>query len=238
MRFAEPLFPGRLVKRYKRFLADIVLEDGQEITAHCANPGSMLGIAIEGARVWVSHHNTKKRKLPFSWEFVEIDNVLVPVNTTNPNKIVKEALNAKLIPEFTGYETVRSEVKYGEEGSRIDFLLSGGRRMEDCYLEVKNVHLSRQAGLAEFPDSVTVRGAKHLRELSRVKRTGARTVLLFVVQRGDCTKFSPAADLDSNYGAAFAEAIDAGVEALCYDCEITLEEAVLRKPLEMDLERL
>jgi len=235
MLLPSPLRTGRLVKRYKRFLADIALDDGRAVTAHCANPGSMLGVAIEGAKVWAHEHGDPNRKLAFSWELIELDGVLVPVNTTNPNKIAFEAVEAGVIPELSGYKEIAREVKYGEK-SRIDLLLSGGRRKEPCYVEVKNVHLSRSAGLAEFPDSVTARGAKHLEELSRIVAGGGRAVMLFVVQRGDCRRFRPAADLDPAYAKALKSAISKGVEALCYDCEITTREVVLRKPLEIELE--
>ena len=235
MRFPSPLLSGRLVRRYKRFLADITLDDGREITAHCANPGSMLGVAIEGAPVWVSEHQDKKRKLPFSWQLVDIGGVLIPVNTSNPNRIIDEALRDGVIPELDGYEETRREVKYGEK-SRIDFLLEDPRKGA-CYVEVKNVHLSRTPGLAEFPDSVTARGAKHLRELMAVKEAGARAVMLFVAQRSDCRRFRPADDLDPAYGRALREAAAAGVELLCYDCEVTTAEVVLRRALEIDLEQ-
>lgn len=236
MRLPSPLLTGTLVKRYKRFLADIELDDGKTITAHCANPGSMLGVAVEGSRVWVSEHHGKGRKLPYSWELVEIEKTLIPVNTSNPNKIAWEAIEASVIPELTGYGEMRREVKYGE-ASRIDLLLEGGRRKKPCYVEIKNVHLSRQKGIAEFPDSVTKRGAKHLEELAGMVRGGARAVMLFIVQRGDCRLFRAAADLDPGYAEALEIACKAGVETLCYDCEVTLSEVVLRKPLEMQLER-
>lgn len=235
MRFPSPLLKGRLVKRYKRFLADIALDDDREITAHCANPGSMIGVAQEGARVWVSEHHGTKRKLPYSWEIVEIGKTLIPVNTSNPNKIAAEAIEAGAIPELAGYADMRREVKYGE-ASRVDLLLEGGRRRKPCYVEIKNVHLSREAGLAEFPDSVTKRGAKHLVELGSVAAQGARAVMLFVVQRSDCRAFRPAADLDPAYAKTLTEAVNAGVETLCYDCEVTTSEVVLRKALEIQLE--
>lgn len=236
MRLPSPLKTGRLVQRYKRFLADIALDDGREVVAHCANPGSMLGVGAAGARVWVHEHGDAKRKLAFSWELVEIGGVLIPVNTTNPNRIALEAIEANVIPELAGYADIAREVKYGT-GSRIDLLLSGGRRRHPCYVEIKNVHMSRTAGLAEFPDSVTARGAKHLEELSRIaQEANARAVMLFVVQRGDCRRFAPAADLDPAYAKALKSAAAAGVETLCYDCEITTSEAVLRKALEIDLE--
>ena len=236
MKFSPPLVRGTLVKRYKRFLSDIILDDGREATAHCANPGSMMGVAIEGARVWVHEHGDKKRKLAFSWELVEVDQTLIPINTTNPNRIVAEAVEKGVIPELAGYGDMAREVKYGE-GSRIDLLLSdSSSRKKPCYVEIKNVHLSRQPGLAEFPDSVTKRGAKHLAELARVAAHGDRAVMLFVVQRGDCRRFAPAADLDPAYAEALKQAVSAGVELLCYDCEITTAEIVLRKALEIELE--
>ncbi|MFQ5564579.1 MAG: DNA/RNA nuclease SfsA [Parvularculaceae bacterium] len=230
MRFPPALHRGRLVRRYKRFLADMVLEDGAEITAHCANPGSMMGVAPEGATVWVSAHHGKGRKLPWSWELVEIDGALVAINANNPNRIAYESIAAGAIPELSGYAEVRREVKYGR-ASRIDLLLEGGRRRKPCYVEVKNVHLVREPGLAEFPDSVTARGAKHLVELTEQANDGARAVMLFIVQRGDCRRFRPAADLDPAYAQGLAAAVAAGIEVLCYDCAVTTEEVVLRRAL-------
>ncbi len=236
MRLPQPLLPGRLVKRYKRFLADIALDDGREVTAHCANPGSMLGVAIEGARVWAHEHGNPNRKLGFSWEMVEADDTLIPINTANPNHIALEAIEAGVIPELTGYAQIRREVKYGD-ASRIDLYLEGGRRGKPCYVEVKNVHLSRAPRLAEFPDSVTARGMKHLKELEAVVAAGRRAVMLFIVQRSDCARFTTAADLDPGYARALNSAAAAGVELLCYDCEVTTSEIVLRKPLDIQLDR-
>jgi sugar fermentation stimulation protein A len=239
MRLPTPLVKGRLIRRYKRFLADLLLDDGRKVTAHCANPGSMLGVAEEGARIWAHEHGDPKRKLAFSWELVEIGETLIPVNTTNPNKIALEAVSSGIIPELAGYGDIAREVKYGGN-SRIDLLLSGAKSgkglKKPCYVEVKNVHLSRRPGLAEFPDSVTARGAKHLAELSKITAEGARAVMLFIVQRSDCARFSPAADLDQAYAKALKSAVSAGVETLCYDCEVTVSEVVLRKALEIDLE--
>lgn len=236
MRLPTPLLSGKLVKRYKRFLAEIALDDGRIITAHCANPGSMLGVAIEGAPVWVHEHGNKNRKLAFSWELIDLNGTLIPINTTNPNKIAREAVEAGLIPELSNYTDISAEVKYGE-ASRIDLLLSGGRHHKPCYVEIKNVHLSRKAGLAEFPDSVTKRGTKHLEELTKIAVGGAaRAVMLFIVQRGDCQRFSPAEDIDPSYGNALKSAAFFGVETLCYDCEVTTSEVVLRKALPIELE--
>ncbi len=228
MKFPSPLRPGRLIKRYKRFLADIDL-DGETVTAHVANPGSMIGVATPGARAWLSTTDNPARKLKHSLEIVEADGTLVAINTSNPNTIVAEAVEAGAIPELTGYPSRRREIKYGVN-SRIDFLLEADGRAP-CFVEVKNVHLSRRPGLAEFPDSVTARGAKHLRELAAVAGQGARAVQLFVVQRRDCDVFTLAADLDPAYAAAFAAARAAGVEALCHACDVDLDGVRLTRPL-------
>lgn len=222
MKFQEPLIAGRLVKRYKRFLADVILdEDGSEVTAHCANPGSMLGLKDPGARVWLSESDNPKRKLRYSWEVIEADDALVGINTGHPNKLVEEALVAGRIPTLSGFQTLRREVKYGKN-SRIDILLEGAGA-DLTYIEVKNVHLMREPGLAEFPDSVTARGAKHLAELSDMVREGHKAVMVFLVQRPDCDRFSLARDIDPNYAAAFDAARDAGVETFVLGCAVTCE---------------
>lgn len=214
-----PLKRGTLIRRYKRFLADIALDTGEEITAHCPNPGSMLGLNASGVRVWVSRSDNPKRKLAHTWEVVEIEGgVLAGINTNRPNKLVAEALAAGTIPTLTGYD-VRPEVKY-REGSRIDFLLTAPDR-PDCYLEVKNVHMMREPGLAEFPDCVTKRGAKHMNDLAAMRAEGHRAVVLFAVQMTDCDRFAPAADIDPGYAAAFRRAVEAGVEALCHACDFS-----------------
>ena len=229
---------GVLLRRYKRFLADIRLEDGREITAHCANPGSMLAVAVPGSEVWVSESADKSRKLKHSWVLTRLGRTLVPINTTNPNRIVREALEADRIPELGGFQTLRPEVKYGEN-SRIDFLIEDPAQFSRTYVEVKNVHLVRIPGLAEFPDSQTKRGAKHLEELMKIVASGARAVMLFVVQRNDCLRLRPADELDPGYGAKLREAAQNGVELLCYDCEVTLERVTLRRrlPIELDFAR-
>lgn len=229
MRFSSPLVSGRLVKRYKRFLADVILDSGEAVTAHCANPGSMLGLREPGARVFLSLSDNPARKLKYSWEIVEADGALVGINTAHPNGLVEEALTARLIPELAGFSGLRREVKYGRN-SRIDILLEGsdGRPV---YVEVKNVHLMRQAGLAEFPDSVTARGAKHLVEMGDMVAEGARAAMVYLVQRPDCDRLSFAADIDPAYAAAFLAAKARGVEAYAIGCRVTPEEIVAERPV-------
>jgi sugar fermentation stimulation protein A len=225
MRFVSPLVPATLIRRYKRFLADVRLPSGEEVTAHVANPGAMTGLAAPGARVWLSRSDNPKRKLAMSWELVEVDLgagiELVGVNTGHPNGLVAAALAAGLIPELAGYATARREVRYGKN-SRVDLLLEDPARAA-CYVEIKNVHLMRQAGLAEFPDAVTARGAKHLDELAAMVAAGHRAVMLFLIQIGSARRFTLAADIDPTYAQAFARARAAGVEAIAYRCAITSE---------------
>jgi sugar fermentation stimulation protein A len=229
MRFASELVPATLIRRYKRFLADVELADGSLITAHVANPGAMTGLQQPGARVWLSRSASATRKLPYSWELIEADfgagMELVGVNTAHPNTIVAEALAENAVPELADYATIRREVKYGEN-SRVDFLLEDPRR-PSCYLEVKNVHLMRRPGLAEFPDSVTARGAKHLDELAVMAKAGLRAVMLFVIQMESARSFTLARDIDPGYGRAFDRAMAAGVEALAYQCRLQQHEIVL-----------
>ncbi len=221
MNFGKPLIRGRLVKRYKRFLADVVLDSGEEITAHCANPGSMLGLNAPGSLVYLSRSDNPARKLAWSWEIIEADGALVGISTAHPNRLVEEALLAGLIPELSGFADLRREVKYGKN-SRIDILLEGADGGL-TYVEVKNVHLMRQAGLAEFPDSVTARGAKHLVELEDMVRAGHRAVMVYLVQRPDCSELDFAADIDPAYAAALRQAMAGGVEAHAIGCEVTPE---------------
>ncbi|MEK0164769.1 MULTISPECIES: DNA/RNA nuclease SfsA [unclassified Phaeobacter] len=222
MRFQTPLLPATLIRRYKRFLADCQLPDGREITAHCANPGSMMGLADPGSTVWLEPNDDPKKKLKYGWRLVEVaGGTLVGVDTSVPNRALKSALEARQIAALSAYETVRAEVKYAEK-SRIDFLLSQPG-LPDCYVEVKSVTLSRQPGLAEFPDSVTARGAKHLGNLADMCRSGHRAVLLYLVQRGDCERFQIAGDIDPTYAAAWDAAAAAGVERLVIATRITPE---------------
>ncbi len=222
MQFASPLVRGRLIKRYKRFLADVKLDSGKTITASCANTGSMLGLLHDGVPVWLSEHDSPTRKYRHTWEMVENDMgdgpILVGINTAHPNKIVAEAIEAKRVKPLAGYETQKREVKYGQN-SRIDILLEDPKKGR-CYVEIKNVHLSRKTGTAEFPDSVTTRGAKHLRELSDMVREGHRAVMVYLIQRGDAKRFSLADDVDPDYADAFALAREAGVEAIAYRCAL------------------
>lgn len=222
MRFPTPLIPATLIKRYKRFLADCRLEDGREITAHCANPGSMMGLAEPGMRVWLEPNDDPKKKLKYGWRLVEHTNGnFTGVDTSVPNRALKAALEAHEIAEFAAYSEVQAEVKYGQN-SRIDFLLTDAK-LPRCYVEVKSVTLSRQPGLAEFPDSVTARGTKHLRELAAMAEAGHRAVMLYLVQRTDCDRFALAADIDPAYAAEFETAHAKGVERLVIGTTITPE---------------
>ena len=233
MRFPAPLLPAILVRRYKRFLADVELPSGETVTVHCANPGSMIGLNVAGARVWLSKSANPKRKLAHSWELIEVDfgggAELVGINTGHPNALAGEAIAAGLIPELAGYTTIRREVKYGK-GSRVDFLLEAPDR-PPSYVEIKNVHLMRQPGLAEFPDAVTKRGAKHLGELGDMVAAGSRAVMLFLIQIGSARRFKLARDIDPAYGAAFDAARAMGVEALAYRCGITREGIEVVEPV-------
>ncbi len=222
-----PLVSGTLVKRYKRFLADIQLADGSLVTAHCPNSGSMKGCALPGSRVWLSRSDNPKRKLPLTWELVEADGYLAGINTGLPNRLTREAIENGTIAELQGYDTIRPEVSYGER-SRIDLLLEGQRGR--CFVEVKNVTLV-EGERALFPDAVTTRGQKHLNELMRVVREGERGVIFFTVQRGDGLSVSPADGIDPEYGRLLRLALLNGVEALAYRALVTPEEIRLTERL-------
>ena len=232
MQFERPLLPGLLIRRYKRFLADVELDGGETVTAHCPNPGSMLGLSDSGLKVWLSRSDNPKRKLAYSLELVELDSGLVGINTGHPNKLAAEAIEAGQIPALAGYGQMRREVRYGRN-SRIDILLQHDER-PDCYVEVKNVHLLRRPGLAEFPDSVTARGAKHLEELGDVVEAGGRAVSLYLVQRSDCSRFALASDIDPGYATAFARAAGRGVESLCYACSVSPERIEVTEKLPIE----
>jgi sugar fermentation stimulation protein A len=221
MLWPQPMAHGRLVSRYKRFFADVILDDGRPVTAHCPNPGAMLGLNTPGFGAWVSAADGAKRKLPWTLELVEVDGVLVGINTLHPNRLVAEALAENALAELAGYDVHRREVRMGE-ASRVDFVLEMAGRPR-CWLEVKNVHLRRTGTLAEFPDCIAARSARHLRELSARVAEGDRAVQLFVIQRTDCDAFSACADLDPAYAAGLDVAADAGVEVLAYACDIALD---------------
>jgi sugar fermentation stimulation protein A len=233
MRFGTPLIPAMLARRYKRFLADVMLESGEMLTVHVPNPGAMTGLARPYSRVWLSDSDNPMRALRYTWELVETDlgsgPEVVGVNTVQPNLLTAEALGTALIPELRDYPTVRREVKYGVN-SRTDFLLEDPKR-PSCYLEVKNVHLMRRPRLAEFPDSVTARGAKHLDELAAMADGGARSVLLFVIQISSAERFSVARDIDSAYAAAFDRARAKGVEMLAWRCKLNVEGIEIAAPV-------
>ena len=226
MKFDPPLTQARLERRYKRFFADVCLADNTVVTVHCPNPGSMMGLAQPGWRVWLSRHSNPKRKLPWSWEVVETDTgVLVGVHTSRANDLVHEALLERNIRELSGFRNIEREVRVSEK-SRVDFLLTEPK----TYVEVKSVTLSRSSGLAEFPDAKTMRGVRHLKELSNLVAQGHRAVMLYVVQREDCEIFAFAEDIDPAYSNAMKEGVRAGVEILCYKCAIsTTGIRVLRK---------
>jgi sugar fermentation stimulation protein A len=227
MRFREPLLGATLVRRYKRFLADVTLDDGTALTAHCPNTGSLLGCHSPGSRVWLSRSDNPKRKYAYTWELVEVaGGVLVGVNTGRSNALVREAIESGIIGELTGYDEIRAEVRYGEERSRVDFLLT--KDGSACYLEVKNVTAAVEEGVAMFPDAVSTRGTRHLRELiATLRDSGRRAVLCFCVQRADVREVRPADEIDADYGRTLREALDAGVEAIAYRATLCPESVVL-----------
>lgn len=230
-----PLIPGRLIKRYKRFLADVALEDGSLVTAHCPNSGSMLGCNLPGSPVMLSLSPNPNRKLAYTWELVQVDGFWVGLNTMLPNWLAEEAILDGTIVELQGYQNLRREVPYGSERSRIDILLEGDQGR--CFVEVKNVTLVER-GLALFPDAVTERGQKHLRELMEVVRNGGRGVILFTVQRGDGAAVAPADGIDPVYGRLLREAVKKGVEALAYRALVRPEDIRLTERLAVRLDQL
>lgn len=236
MKFTTPLIPGTLVKRYKRFLTDVELENGDIVVAHCANSGSMLSVNTPGAPVWLSPANDPKRKLKFTWELVQIGYAMVGINTQHPNRIVADAIEAGQVSELLGYDNLRREVKYGKN-SRIDILLESATKPM-CYVEVKNTTMRRDlspGAPAEFPDSVTARGAKHLDELSDMVREGHRAVMFYLVQRDDADSFTVAADIDPTYAERLKAAMLAGVEVVAYTCSVSPTEIVVTTPVEVRL---
>ncbi len=218
MIFQNPLIKGHLIKRYKRFLADIELEDGTSITAHCPNSGAMQGLTSPGTPVWLSQSPNPNRKLPFTWEMAEVDGTFVGMNTSNPNTLVEEALNSGIIKDLNYFTSLRREVTYGKN-SRIDILLEDSNGAL-TYVEVKNVHLKRGT-TAAFPSSVTTRGAKHMGELAEMVRQGHNAYVIYVVQRNDCKSFEIARDIDPHYDKETHDAIQNGVKALVYACDVS-----------------
>jgi len=237
MKFETPLIPGKLIKRYKRFLTDVELADGTVVVAHCANSGSMLSVNDAGADVWLSPANNPKRKLQYTWELVKIGSAMVGINTQHPNRIVYEAIEAGKIAELTGYESQRREVKYGKN-SRIDVLLESPDKPL-CYVEVKNTTMRRDltpGAPAEFPDAVTARGAKHLEELGDMVEQGHRAVMFYLVQRDDADAFTVAADIDPTYAEGLQTAIKRGVEVVAYGCSVSPEEIEITGPVDIRLD--
>ena len=232
MQFDSPLIPATLVSRYKRFLFDAVLEDGTAVTGFCPNTGSMRGLTTPGSRIWLSQHNSPTRKYRHMLELVEADGTVVGINTGMPNRLAEEAITHGRIPQLTGYTGLKREQKYGIN-SRIDFLLSAPGR-PDAYVEVKNVHFTRVKGLAEFPDSPTKRGAKHLEELGDAAEAGYRAVMLYLIQRSDCQRLRICDDLDPVYFSAFQRAMTRGVEAYAIKCHISSLEISANEMVAMD----
>ncbi|PID36428.1 MAG: DNA/RNA nuclease SfsA [Rhodobacterales bacterium] len=219
MRFQRELIPATLIRRYKRFLADCRLSDGREVVAHVANPGAMTGLTEPGSRIWLEPNDDPKKKLDYGWRLLETpEGALVGVDTSQPNRMLKEALLAGKVPRLAGFPNLRAEVPYGTN-SRVDFLLSGPEG--PLHVEVKSVTTLRQPGLAEFPDCVTKRGAKHMAELADVVAQGGRAMVFFLAQRSDAQRVAVASDLDPGYGAAFRAAVDAGVEVLAHRAELS-----------------
>jgi sugar fermentation stimulation protein A len=223
-----PLTRGRLIKRYQRFLADVALDSGETVTAHCSNSGRMTGCSQPGQPVYLSFHDNPKRKLKFTWEIIEMPTSWVGVNTLVPNRLVAKAAANGVIPELDRYVRVDSEVKINDH-SRLDLKL-GGPDMPDCYIEIKNCTLVEN-GCAKFPDAPTTRGQKHLKDLAQLNAAGARTVIFFLVQRADAQYFSPADDIDPEYGRLLRQVTQKGVEILIYDVAITVDRICLRNPL-------
>lgn len=219
MKFEKPLVTGKLIKRYKRFLADVQLDNGEVITAHCANSGGLYGVCMPGVTVWLSESANLERKLKYTWELVRVGQQIIGVNTSWPNHLVEEAIRDGTITELQGFTSLKREVKYGNN-SRLDFLLEYPTS-PDCYVEIKNVHMKRETTAAEFPDAVTARGVKHLNEMIEVIKEGKRAVMLYVVQRQDCDSLQFAEDIDFLYAETARKAKLQGVEFYAYFCDLT-----------------
>ena len=226
------LIPGSLVKRYKRFLADIELKNGNVITAHCPNTGSMMGCSEPGRPVYISYHDNPRRKLKYTWELIDMPTSLVGINTLIPNRLVFESIKAGLVPELSGYETVKREVKIGRH-SRIDLLLTHGDNKR-CYIEIKNCTLVND-GIALFPDAVTSRGLKHLKELEALVDAGYRCAMFYFIQRMDAKLFRPADHIDADYGEELRYGAKQGIEILAYDVDLDLQGIALNRRLPFEL---
>ncbi len=242
MNFDPPLQPATLIRRYKRFLADIELPSGELTTIHCANTGSMKNCIVENSPCWYSTSSNPKRKYPFTWELATTpDGHIAGINTSRANYLVLEGIESGVIRELQGYAQCRSEVRYGKENSRIDFLLSDESiddittRKPICYVEVKNVTLGMGNGLGQFPDSVSQRASKHLRELIGMVRDTHRAVLVFCVQHSGIERVSPAEEIDPEYAAMLRKAVDEGVEVLAYGASMNQHEIVLNRKLTIEL---
>jgi len=232
VKFPRALESGRLLRRYQRFLADVKLDSGAIITAACPNTGSLLGCNVPGSRVWLSASDRATRKYRHTWELVEAHpDVIVGINTGYPNRLVVEAIKAKVIQELSGYREIKTEVRYGNENSRIDILLDCHRNKPPCYVEVKNVTAAVENGIALFPDAVSERGSKHLRELMAMAAAGFRAVLVFCVQRGDVYNVRPADIIDPAYGKTLRQALANGVHVLAYRAVISPHEITLREKI-------
>lgn len=236
MKFSSPLIEGRLIRRYKRFLADVQLTSGETVTAHTANTGAMTGCAEPGSRVWLSRSTNAKRKYPLTWELVQVNAAqptLLGINTQLSNSLVAEAIDSGVITELQGYEQLRREVRYGAENSRIDLLLQQQQR-PPCYVEVKNVTLV-QGATGYFPDAVTARGTKHLRELAGMVAQGCRAVIFYCVQRNDVGEVRPARHIDAAYAATLQQVMEQGVEALAYRALVSPREIALTESVPVNL---
>ena len=230
MKFKEKLLQGTLIKRYKRFFVDVNYQN-KTITAHCPNSGSMMGLLNKGNSVWFSESGNPERKLKYTLEIVNVDKKLVGINTQLTNKIVLEALNQKKIKNLVKFNHIKTEAKFSGK-TRFDFLISNNKKK--CFLEVKNVTLVRSNKIAEFPDAITSRGTKHLKELIAAKKKGYESFILYLIQREDCKSFKIANDIDREYKTAFNEALKNGVKMLCYDCKVSDEEIKLNNQISYD----
>ncbi len=228
MKFKERLLQGTLIKRYKRFFVDIKY-DNKTITAHCPNSGSMMGLLNIGNKVWFSQSNDPKRKLKYTLHIIEVNNKMVGINTHLTNKIILESLEKRKIKSLINFTNIKTEVKFSDK-TRFDFLIFN--KKDKCFLEVKNVTLVRKNGVAEFPDAITSRGTKHLKELIDAKKKGYKSYILYLIQREDCRSFKIAKDIDEEYKITYEKALKSGVKMLCYDCKLNNEEIKINNQID------